>query len=311
MQIFLARNNVQAGPYTLDEVNTMLASGEVLLTDLAWHAGMSQWQALGELTGGRLIYTPNQPTQQPNGQTQSHVNSTPRRVTVSELYGRAPTEAEKAQQAEQNQQRTQTHPAQEAPEWMGRHRMPKTAVQAQGLVYAPVATRFLAFCINMLLWIASLLPLMLALANSGIDFANYQASSMNDVMAKSQALSAQMMNSIPESTILLSTFLMLGLVVVQLIMIAKRGQSIGKLVTGIRVVSDATGKVPTITSGIGVRTVLLYVIYQMSLYVGMMAPILMAVNYLMAATNSKKQGWHDKLAKTVVVKANPNQLNKK
>ena len=29
MQIFLARNNVQAGPYNLDQLNIMLASGEV------------------------------------------------------------------------------------------------------------------------------------------------------------------------------------------------------------------------------------------------------------------------------------------
>ncbi len=34
MQIFLARNNVQAGPYNLEQLNIMLASGEVLLDDL-------------------------------------------------------------------------------------------------------------------------------------------------------------------------------------------------------------------------------------------------------------------------------------
>lgn len=37
MQIFLARNNVQAGPYTLDQLNIMLTSGEVQLDDLIWH----------------------------------------------------------------------------------------------------------------------------------------------------------------------------------------------------------------------------------------------------------------------------------
>lgn len=34
MQIFLARNNVQAGPYTLDQLNIMLTSREVSLDDL-------------------------------------------------------------------------------------------------------------------------------------------------------------------------------------------------------------------------------------------------------------------------------------
>ncbi len=59
MQIYLARNNVQAGPYTLEQVNNMLASGEVILTDLAWHENMPQWQPLGELTGGQYVYNPN------------------------------------------------------------------------------------------------------------------------------------------------------------------------------------------------------------------------------------------------------------
>lgn len=55
MQIYLARNNQQAGPYTLEQLNQMLASQQVLLTDLAWHEGMTEWKALGELTQGKLF----------------------------------------------------------------------------------------------------------------------------------------------------------------------------------------------------------------------------------------------------------------
>ena len=58
MQIYLARNNQQAGPYSLEQVNQMLASQQVLLTDLAWHAGMAEWKTLGELTQGKLVYEP-------------------------------------------------------------------------------------------------------------------------------------------------------------------------------------------------------------------------------------------------------------
>ncbi|MEB3767878.1 RDD family protein [Acinetobacter sp. MD2] len=58
MQIYLARNNQQAGPYTLEQINQMLASQQILLTDLAWHQGMSEWKALGELTQGKNIYQP-------------------------------------------------------------------------------------------------------------------------------------------------------------------------------------------------------------------------------------------------------------
>ena len=58
MQIYLARNNQQAGPYTLEQLNQMLTSQQVLLTDLVWHEGMTEWKALGELTQGKLVYEP-------------------------------------------------------------------------------------------------------------------------------------------------------------------------------------------------------------------------------------------------------------
>lgn len=58
MQIYLARNNQQAGPYSLEQVNQMLSSQQVLLTDLVWHEGMTEWKTLGELTQGKLVYEP-------------------------------------------------------------------------------------------------------------------------------------------------------------------------------------------------------------------------------------------------------------
>ncbi|WP_179998262.1 RDD family protein [Acinetobacter sp. YH12239] len=58
MQIYLARNNQQAGPYTVEQLNQMLSSQQVLLTDLVWHQGMTEWKALGELTQGKLYYQP-------------------------------------------------------------------------------------------------------------------------------------------------------------------------------------------------------------------------------------------------------------
>ncbi len=66
MQIYLARNNQQAGPYTLEQLNQMLDSQQVLLTDLAWHQGMTNWKSLGELTQGKLVYQPNPAEQSPS-----------------------------------------------------------------------------------------------------------------------------------------------------------------------------------------------------------------------------------------------------
>ena len=60
MQIYLARDNQQAGPYTLEELNQMLSQQQVLLTDLIWHKGMSEWKPVAEVTHGQYVYTPAQ-----------------------------------------------------------------------------------------------------------------------------------------------------------------------------------------------------------------------------------------------------------
>jgi len=92
MQIYLARNQEQAGPYTLEQVNSMLASGQVVLSDLAWHDGLDNWQPLGQLTGGRLHYSPSgsspfstAPAQTKTDQTSTAVNlnKAPQQVTTS------------------------------------------------------------------------------------------------------------------------------------------------------------------------------------------------------------------------------------
>ena len=104
MKIYLARNNVQAGPYTLDELNRMLILGEVALTDLMWHTGMSEWQTVGQMTGGVYTYQPSvqtppsptpstaKPKQRGFGDNVDFVKDKPeqKRISVAELYGRKP-----------------------------------------------------------------------------------------------------------------------------------------------------------------------------------------------------------------------------
>ena len=65
MQIYLARNNEQAGPYSLEQLNNMLANQQVLLTDLVWHQGMQHWKPLGELTHGQVFYNPHGTAKRP------------------------------------------------------------------------------------------------------------------------------------------------------------------------------------------------------------------------------------------------------
>ncbi|WP_269620525.1 RDD family protein [Zhongshania sp. BJYM1] len=65
----------------------------------------------------------------------------------------------------------------------------------------------------------------------------------------------------------------------------------GKLITGLRIVDARTGAKPTTT-----QFVIRYVGYYVS-----MIPLFLGIVWV--AFDAKKQGWHDKLAGTVVVKS--------
>lgn len=315
MQIYLARDNVQAGPYTLEEVNTMLASEEVLLADLMWHSGMDSWQSVGVMTGGQQFYNPSpadhlasdtqstnaQNTNSQNINTQSNdslVTDEPkRRLTVAELYGKAPS-------ATPTDKRPDTRGLSD---WQGRHAtpVPPHLLKQDKVAFASIGSRCLAFAINMVLFMLTMLPLQLALINAGFD---QQALSVQSV-AEYQALVERLTTTLPK-TALYSTFLMMvGLAIVQLMMLARRGQSLGKLCVGIRIVDDNTYQLANKTKVLGLRTVVIFIIYQVvSAFANLAALALLSVNYFMASKDNKKQGWHDKLSKTVVVKAHPSQL---
>lgn len=295
MKIYLARNNVQAGPYTLDELNTMLSSGEVTLEDLAWHAGMTNWQRLGELTGGQYRYTPNltssEPIKEPRAFgdnvdfAQNHQSTTDKRVSVAELYGRSVPQTE--QSSIQPVASQQVNPSE--------------------LVYASIGSRFLALAINLTLFIIAFMPFVSALIKLNPDQQKMTSGSFEARMAYAQTLAEQ----IPSQVVWMTMMMIGGFLLIQFVLILMRGQSFGKLVTGIRAVSEQTGKLPSLGSLLGVRTILLLVIYWLASTLPFnIAFVLVGVNYFMATTNPKKQGWHDKLAKTVVVKAHPSQLDK-
>lgn len=49
MQIHVARNGQQTGPYDEAQVRAMLGRGEIAPTDLAWHADLTGWQPLASV----------------------------------------------------------------------------------------------------------------------------------------------------------------------------------------------------------------------------------------------------------------------
>lgn len=302
MKIYLARDNVQAGPYTLDELNRMLSSEEVIATDLMWHTGMSEWKTVGEMTNYQSVYRPNSSSSIPNvSETQEKhgfgdnidFKKDEKRVSVAELYGRKPSEEASAPQAK-----------------ITTIIITKNVQKDDGkLEYASVFSRFLAFVINMGLYFLALLPLITAFM---------QVVDMNEIAkhaqdyASMQAYSQSLVEKISKTTVMMSNLMFFGLLGIQMLLIVVRGQSFGKLVMGIRVVDENTGKLPSMGTLVFMRTLFLITVYVMGamLISGLPAMIMLGVNYIMANGNDKKQGWHDKLTKTLVVKAKPSQLDK-
>lgn len=303
MKIFLARNKVQAGPYTLEEVNIMLSSGAVVLDDLMWHAGMNGWQKIGDVTGGQLSYQPDttnlqsanqsaQPSSQRGfGDNVDFKSEKDQRVSVAELYGRKPVEP------------STMLPPKSTPAFS----KVSSTTDANEVVYASIGSRFLALAINLVLFIIAFLPFLSAMVKLNPDQQKMTTGSFESRMAYAQTLAEQISSQVAMMTLMMVG----GFILIQLILIVMRGQSFGKLVMGIRAVSQSTKKIPPFTSLVGVRTLLLVVIYWIASAMPFnLALVLVGVNYFMASTNDKKQGWHDRIANTIVVKAHPSQLDK-
>ena len=251
---------------------------------------MSNWQTVGEVTGGRLFYQPNQPpiqsTSPPNRGFGDNVDiyphQTSNRPDVDKLYGRKPV----AQ-----------------PQKITVVLSKDTAVK-----YASISQRFCAFGINTLLYLLAIMPLLIAFLSLFDANALGQSSSASEIFAYSNKLASQ----IPTSTLNISHTMLFVLLGMQLLLIFKRGQSFGKMVMGIRVVNPTTYKTPNLFTLLFMRTIFLICIYiiGMLFFSGLPALLMLAINYFMANNSSTKQGWHDTLTKTVVVQANPNQLDK-
>ena len=320
MQIFLARNNVQAGPYNLEQLNIMLASGEVLLDDLMWHDGLDQWQRVGNLTNNQTTYIPtnignvdvndsiiNNVTVFPENNADSSKDN--KSVSLDRLYGKAerPKDTNKNAKVDMTTNRHQTPHNNVS---LNKSSLKKTATDkvVGNVVLAPIMSRVLATAINGLLYLLAIVPLVLALTKMDVDYSKFQ--NIQDMDAAYQ-YSMTLMESLPSSTLMMSQVMVFGLFALQLVFITLRGQSLGKLLTGIRVVDQSTHRLPSFTKLIGVRTLLLFIIYNLLFsFTSFLGFVIIAIHYYMASKSPENTGWHDKLAKTLVVKADSSQLVK-
>ena len=323
MQIFLARNNVQAGPYNLDQLNIMLASGEVLLDDLIWHEGLDQWQRVGNLTNNQTVYRPtniNRPNT--NDSIINNVTVFPedkasdgqdrKSVSLDRLYGKPerPKVTNKDAKADMTTNRHQTPHNNVSLNKSTTNKAASSKDKVIGnVVLAPIMSRVLATALNGLLYILAILPLFMALTKMDVDYTKFQ--NIQDMDAAYQYLMT-LMESLPSSTLMMSQVMVFGLFALQLVFITLRGQSLGKLLTGIRVVDQTTHRLPSFIKLVGIRTLLLFIIYNLLFsFTSFLGFVIIAIHYFMASRSPENIGWHDKLAKTLVVKADSSQLVKK
>ena len=318
MQIFLARNNVQAGPYQLEQLNIMLASGEVLLDDLMWHEGLAQWQRIGDLTNNQTVYRPTSAnTPEVNDSIINNVTVFPedtnkskddKSVSLDRLYGKP--ERPKNVKADMTTNRHQTPHNNVS---LNKSTLKKAVADNDkvvgNVVLAPIMSRVLATALNGLLYILAILPLFMALNKLDVDYTKFQ--NIQDMDVAYQYLMS-LMESLPSSTLMMSQVMVFGLFALQLVFITMRGQSLGKLITGIRVVDQTTHRLPSFIKLIGTRTLLLFIIYNLLFsFTSFLGFVIIAIHYYMASKSPENIGWHDKLAKTLVVKADSSQLVKK
>ncbi|WP_262880685.1 RDD family protein [Psychrobacter sp. ANT_WB68] len=323
MQIFLARNNVQAGPYTLDQLNIMLTSGEVVLDDLIWHEGLDQWQRVGNLTNNQTYYRPAPiATEEVNDSIINNVtifpedndadsNKDKKSVSLDRLYGKPerPAENTKNSKVDMTTNRQYTPNNKVSLNKSGAAKKISDTDKVIGdVVLAPIMSRVLATALNGLLYILAIFPLVMALTKMDVDYTKFQ--NIQNMDAAYQ-YSMTLMESIPSTTLMVSQVMVFGLFALQLVFITLRGQSLGKLITGIRVVDQTTHRLPSFTKLIGIRTLLLFIIYNLLFsFTSFLGFVVIAVHYYMASKSPENIGWHDKLAKTLVVKADSSQLVK-
>ncbi|MBB5032304.1 RDD family protein [Prosthecobacter vanneervenii] len=74
-QYHIARNGQQLGVYAEQDVQSGLASGSILPTDLLWAEGMADWQPVGGRFGSSAQVTASQPAFNPYAAPQSNVIS--------------------------------------------------------------------------------------------------------------------------------------------------------------------------------------------------------------------------------------------
>lgn len=296
MYIFLARNNVQAGPYNLEQLNQMLASGQVLLTDLMWHEGMENWQPVNEMTKGQFFYHPEHVPldTSPANRTEDDyiINNTPAATSdeadnVWDRYSANNPHKNPATSSVNLTKKVQGH---------------DVAHSKKQIDLASNGSRIVAKLIDGVLMLLASTPLFISLYHSP-SFGKLRQWAEAGQSSLTTAQQMELLSGVPEHILLLTNILVWGLLIAQTLLLMRRGQTLGKMVMGIRVLDKQTNAIPSFFNLIIMRSVLTMVAYSLS-FIGL---IILAVDFVMLLTNKEHQSLHDKIAKTYVVRADDTQ----
>ncbi|WP_019518591.1 RDD family protein [Faucicola boevrei] len=313
MQIYLARNNVQAGPYTLEQFNQILATNQLLPTDLMWHDGMATWQSVETTVQGQSHYAP---------------------IAEEEPYiiSNRPAPTETAPDDKNDEKKTTSNSVWDKYNANNPHKndkekdknsglfgkpnlkkIDKTDRSNQGmdiahakkqLTLAPIGSRILAKLIDFGLLILASSPLLIAIINSP-SFDKLKKLAETGATQLTTAQQSELLSVVPNHILVLTNILVWGILFAQMLLLMKRGQTLGKMAMGIRVLDLQSNAIPNFLNLIVLRSILPMVVYSLSAF----GLAFLLVDFIMIFMNNDRQSLHDKLAKTYVVIADDTQIN--
>ena len=302
MHIFLARNNVQAGPYTLEQLNQMLATGQVLLTDLMWHQGMDNWNTVNAMTNGQFFYRPTIDESLP---VDTHQREQPASDEADYIINNTPTPSEDAENvwdrySANNPYKSPNPTKVTLSKKLGSKQ--DIAHAKKQLDLASIGSRIAAKLVDTLLMVLASSPLFIALYNSpNFDKLLKWAEAGQTRLTSAQQM--ELMSALPEHILLLTNILVWGLMIAQVLLLMRRGQTIGKMIMGIRILDRQSNAIPRFFNLIIMRGLFTTLAYSLSIF----GLVVLVIDLVMMLTSKERLSLHDKIAKTYVVRADDTQ----
>lgn len=302
MHIFLARNNVQAGPYTLEQLNQMLATGQVLLTDLMWHQGMDNWNTVNAMTDGQFFYRPTIDESLP---VDTHQREQPASDEADYIINNTPTPSEDAENVWDRYSANNPHKSPNPTKVTLTKKLSANqdiAHAKKQLDLASIGSRIAAKLVDTLLMVLASSPLFISLYNSpNFDKLLKWAEAGQTRLTSAQQM--ELMSALPEHILLLTNILVWGLMIAQVLLLMRRGQTIGKMIMGIRILDRQSNAIPRFFNLIIMRGLFTTLAYSLSIF----GLVVLVIDLVMMLTSKERLSLHDKIAKTYVVRADDTQ----